>query len=77
MTPLFDPVYFYFLVGAIIIFGIIIGTKIEKKQDFENLNTSQIGAISAVATLAILLLVFGIYMALRYQTGQILRKYGL
>jgi predicted transporter len=77
MTPLFDPVYFYFLVGAIIIFGIIIGTKLEKKQGFENLNTSQIGAISAGATLAILLLVFGIYMALRYQTGQILRKYGL
>lgn len=62
---------------AIVIFTIVMGVTLRKKQGFENLRAEQIGGISAGAILALVLLIFGIYIFLRYQTGQILRKYGL
>jgi len=62
-------------IAIIIYFGISISTK--DKQGFENLSESQTAGLSIGAILAVIAIIVVIYAGLQYQTGQILRKYGL
>lgn len=61
--------------AIIIYFGVVLSTK--GKQGFENLNQGQIAGISISAIIGVTALMVVIYAGLQYQTGQILRKYGL
>ena len=72
---------FGLMVAGIVVFAVImafifIPTPAPKKQDFQNLNSEQIGGIS-VGVLALGAIILVVYTVLQRQTAAALRKYGL
>ena len=76
MTLIVNLTYLWFIILALLII-VVITNKLEKKQGFENLSPGQIGGISIGTIIGVLVIMGIVYAGLKYQTGQILRKYGL